>query len=188
MFAPLNAERYITDAMVKGNDGTVRHLVAPARTLLPAQPQANNKFPISPLTAFGTLLVVTIGIGIIEYYKKKICWQYDVLLYLAQGLTGLIIAFLFFFSEHPAVGSNWLVLMFNPLPLVFFAWYMKQAVGGKRCWSMWVESVMLISTLIVGIAGLQTLPVEVYLIIATLFVRLVAQYVNIPRSVSIEKK
>ena len=110
------------------------------------------------------------------------------LLYLAQGLTGLIIAFLFFFSEHPAVGSNWLVLMFNPLPLVFFAWYMKQAVGGKRCWSMWVESVMLISTLIVGIAGLQTLPVEVYLIIATLFVRLVAQYVNIPRSVSIEKK
>ena len=36
-----------------------------------------------------------------------------------QGLGGCIIAFLFFFSLHPTVGSNWLLILFNPLPLLY---------------------------------------------------------------------
>ena len=187
MFAPIYAERYIEKAVVKEPDGSERHLVAPTRTLLPAQPMPNEHFPISPMTAFGTLLVITIIISLIEYFKHKLCWQFDVLLYLAQGLTGCIIAFLFFFSEHPAVGSNWLVLMFNPLPLIFFAWYMKCATNGCRCWSIWVEACMLATTLIVGWVGLQSYPIEVYFIIATLAIRLVAQYVNTPRC-NLDKK
>lgn len=187
MFAPIYAERYIEKAVVKEADGSERHLVASTRTLLPAQPMPNEHFPISPMTAFGTLLVITIIISMIEYFKHKLCWQFDVLLYLAQGLTGCIIAFLFFFSEHPAVGSNWLVLMFNPLPLIFFAWYMKCATNGCRCWSIWVEACMLATTLIVGWVGLQSYPIEVYFIIATLAIRLVAQYVNTPRC-NLDKK
>ena len=187
MFAPIYAERYIEKAVVKEADGSERHLVASTRTLLPAQPMPNEHFPISPMTAFGTLLVITIIISMIEYFKHKLCWQFDVLLYLAQGLTGCIIAFLFFFSEHPAVGSNWLVLMFNPLPLIFFAWYMKCATNGCRCWSIWVEACMLATTLIVGLVGLQSYPIEVYFIIATLAIRLVAQYVNTPRC-NLDKK
>lgn len=187
MFAPIYAERYVEKALVKNADGSERHLAAPTCTLLPVQPMPNKNFPISPMAAFGTLLVITIIVSLIEYFKHKLYWQYDVLLYLSQGLTGCIIAFLFFFSEHPAVGSNWLVLMFNPLPLIFFAWYMKSAVNGRRCWSVWVEAFMLVATFIVGVAGLQSYPVEAYLIIATLAVRLVAQYVNIPRVQITEK-
>lgn len=184
MFAPIYAERYIEKALIKGSDGSTRHLAAPIRTLLPVQPMPVKSFPISPMWAFGTLFALAIIISAIEYARRKFCWQFDVLLYLAQGLTGCIIAFLFFFSAHPAVGSNWLVAMFNPLPLVFFAWYMKNAVAKRRCWSMWVETAMLVIAFIAGIAGLQTYPVEVYFIIATLAVRLVAQYVSIPRSAS----
>lgn len=188
MFAPVYAERFMEKALVKSADGSTRHLAAPVRTLLPAQPMPNDAFPISPMWMFGTLLALTIVISLVEYTRRKFCWQYDVLLYLAQGLTGCIIAFLFFFSAHPAVGSNWLVTMFNPLPLVFFAWYMKDAVAQRRCWSMWVEAVMLVVALVAGIVGWQTYPIEIYLIIAALAVRLIAQYVNIPRVVKGEMK
>jgi hypothetical protein len=40
-------------------------------------------------------------------------------MFLLQGLGGCIVAFLFFFSLHPTVGSNWLLIMFNPLPLLY---------------------------------------------------------------------
>lgn len=181
MFAPVYAERFMENALVKLADGSTHHLAAPVRTLLPALPMSNDTFPISPMWMFGTLLAFTVIISLVEYTRRKFYWQYDVLLYLAQGLTGCIIAFLFFFSAHPAVGSNWLVAMFNPLPLVFFAWYMKAAVTKCRCWSMWVEAAMLVVALVAGIAGWQTYPIEIYLIIAALVVRLIAQYVNIPR-------
>lgn len=184
MFAPIYAEHYMDKALVKSNDGSTRQLVKALRTLLPEQPKPVKTFPISPMWFFGMLFVCSIVVSAIEYARHRFYWQFDVLLYLAQGLTGCVTAFLFFFSEHPTVGTNWLVLMFNPLPLVFFAWYMKKAVEHSRCWSMWVEAIMLIATLFVGIAGLQHFPVEVYLIIATLAVRIAAQYVSIPRIAS----
>ena len=36
-----------------------------------------------------------------------------------QGLVGMLVAFLFFISEHPAVDSNWLIVLLNPLPLIY---------------------------------------------------------------------
>ena len=32
---------------------------------------------------------------------------------------------LFFGSEHPTLDSNWLVLLLNPLPLVFLGWTLR---------------------------------------------------------------
>jgi hypothetical protein len=40
-------------------------------------------------------------------------------LFFLQGLGGCIVAFLFFFSLHPTVGSNWMLMLFNPLPLLY---------------------------------------------------------------------
>ena len=41
----------------------------------------------------------------------------------------LLVAFLFFFSTHPTVGSNWLLWLFNPIPLFylpFLVWHEKK--------------------------------------------------------------
>ena len=87
-FAPIYAERFVTDAMIKDKDGKVRHLAAPVRTLLPAQPGVQTEesgFPISPTVVFGIILVLTIAISMAELLKKKRYWQYDVLLMVAQG-------------------------------------------------------------------------------------------------------
>lgn len=172
-FAPLYAERFMDEALVRNNDGTTRHLAAPAITLLPAQPMAKGEaFPLTPMWVFGLLFAVSLAVTLAEWRKGKYYWGFDVLLFLAQGLTGCIVAFLFFFSAHPTVESNWLVLLFNPLPLVLFPWYMKSASARKRSLLVYVESVMLAATLFVGIAGLQSFPAEVYLIIIALALRM----------------
>lgn len=172
-FAPLYAERFVDEATVRNADGTVRHLAAPAVALLPAQPAAAGEaFPLTPVWAFGILLAVSLAITLAEWRKGKYWWGFDVLLLLAQGLTGCIVAFLFFFSAHPTVGSNWLIALFNPLPLVLFPWYMKSASVGKRSVLLYVETIMLAVALIAGIAGLQSFPAEVYLIIAALALRM----------------
>lgn len=177
-FAPIYAERFVKDALIKGNDGKTRHLAAPIRTLLPAQPgvQAAEGFPLSPTTVFGILLVLTITISTAELLKKKRYWQYDVLLMVAQGLTGCIISFLFFFSSHPAVDSNWLILLFNPVPLVLFPWFMKAAANGKRSWVMYVQGAMVVLFIISAIFDVQQYPTEVYLIATTLLVRVAEHF------------
>ena len=43
-------------------------------------------------------------------------WGYDGMLLLLQGAIGVVISYLFCFSTHPTVGSNWLIAVFNPLP------------------------------------------------------------------------
>lgn len=178
-FAPIYAERFVTDAMIKDKGGKVRHLAAPVRTLLPAQPGVQteeNDFPVSPTVVFGILLVLTIAISTAELLKKKRYWQYDVLLMVAQGLTGCIITFLFFFSSHPAVGSNWLITLFNPLPLVLFPWFMKAAAMGKRSWVMYVQGTLVVLFILSAVLDVQQYPTEVYLIATALLVRVIEHF------------
>ena len=173
MFAPLYAQRFVADAKIVSADGTSRQLAAPVVTLLPAQHSAKANSYFTPLIVFTTLLVLGIALSLYEWKCKKSYWQWDALLLLVQGLVGCLITFLFFFSAHPAVSSNWLLLLFNPLPLLYFPWFMKQASLRQPTKGMYVQLGMLTLTLLVGLLGWQVFPFEVYLIIALLAVRAV---------------
>jgi hypothetical protein len=88
-------------------------------------------FPLSPLACALGLLALTVCITLWDRKRHRLAWGYDALLLTAQGLAGCIVAFLFFCSDHPAVDSNWLVLLLNPLPL-FFVWTV--ARGRRSRW------------------------------------------------------
>ena len=74
-----------------------------------------------------TFVVTTLGIK-----NGKVYWLWDVLLFGAQGIGGCVIAFLFFFSVHPTVGSNWLLMILNPLPLFYMPFMLYRAIKGKK--------------------------------------------------------
>ena len=74
-----------------------------------------------------TFVVTTLGIK-----NGKVYWLWDALLLGAQGIGGCVIAFLFFFSVHPTVGSNWMLLMLNPLPLFYLPFMVYKAIKGKK--------------------------------------------------------
>ena len=74
-----------------------------------------------------TFVVMTLGIK-----NGKVYWLWDALLFGAQGIGGCVIAFLFFFSVHPTVGSNWLLMILNPLPLFYMPFMLYRAIKGKK--------------------------------------------------------
>lgn len=171
MFAPLRARDFLAEAVVTAPDGTRRKLASSSITLLPPSALSEKAYPITPMWAFGMIFALTIALTVYERIKKRYWWQYDVLLFIAQGAAGCIIALLFCASAHPTVGSNWLISFLNPLPLLWFPWFMKKAVAGKFCRVIYLQAAFCLVAIGAGVAGLQSYPPEVYLILLTLLLR-----------------
>ncbi len=123
MFAPFYLRKFVSEAYIEREDGTRRPLVVKEVAVVDVEPQQTEPgFPLSPMACAVLFLLVNIGIAFLQVRRNKIYKAWDLLLYGAQGLAGCIIAFLFFFSSHPTVGSNWMIILFNPLPLLFIPW------------------------------------------------------------------
>lgn len=133
MFAPFYMRAYAARAYIIGKDGTCRPLVSEEIKAVQAQPSEEKKsFPISPMMSASLFLAVCVLIAWLQWRKKHLCWVWDAFLLLAQGLAGCIIAFLFFCSVHPTVGSNWLLMLFNPLPLCYLPWLIYRGIKHKK--------------------------------------------------------
>lgn len=133
MFAPfylLEAARGAT--IVRGD--SVSPLVLKECKVVDVEPDAEDEkgFPLSPVTCALVLLGATCVVGWIRVRKRRSLWGWDVLLFGAQGIAGCITAFLVFFSVHPTVGSNELVFLFNPIPLLYLPVMTWRAMKGKR--------------------------------------------------------
>lgn len=126
-FAPLVLRQDVCAARIVGNDGQVRPLVTDSTVLVQKRAvPLQQGFPWSPLACAVVLLLVTVGLSAWEWHRGKVFWPFDMVLMLLHGVAGLMVAFMFFFSTHPTVGSNWLILLLNPVPLLFIYTMMKR--------------------------------------------------------------
>lgn len=124
-FAPTIMELDLRTAILMDSAGAKR-LVTDQEMLVEARDVPLEKgFPLSPLTCCLILLALTMVCTVVDFWRGKVTWLFDAVLLSLQGLVGLLVTFMFFFSQHPTVDSNWLVLLFNPLPLVFLWWTLK---------------------------------------------------------------
>jgi hypothetical protein len=122
MFVPFYLERAVADAVVKDAGGE-RKLVASSETLLDNGVRCDEARGISdvmtPMRASLLLFVVVALLTVYGLKRERALWVLDALLFAAAGVAGCVIAFLVFFSEHPAVSPNYLLLVFHPLHLLF---------------------------------------------------------------------
>ncbi len=119
-FAPQRLMDLASAAVICDSDGTERPLVLPA--VMMVHPDHSVDFGeclISPEQAMWLLILLTLFICLLGWYKERLFFIYDCILFGLQGIAGVIITFLFLLSSHPAVDSNWIILILNPLPLVF---------------------------------------------------------------------
>ena len=131
MFAPFYMLEFARGAMIHRED-TIVPLVKAEKLLLDFSSKDEEVSLPSPWACaliWWTLTFVVMSLGI---KNGKVYWLWDVLLFGAQGVGGCIIAFLFFFSVHPTVGSNWLLMMLNPLPLFYLPFMVYKAIKGKK--------------------------------------------------------
>ena len=133
MFIPSYTEKMFTSAVIKDFEGQNRRLLKNTYQVLQAKQQPDEpEFPVDPMTFFWIVFVVSLLIVVLEQKKKKIFWGVDIVVGLLHGLAGVVVTFLFFFSVHPTVGSNWLVAVFNPLPLVWLPFSVAWTIRHKR--------------------------------------------------------
>jgi hypothetical protein len=137
-FIPEYYMNALQGAVVRNEFQDTRQLVLRNDTLVRARHnivQTEETFPFSPIElGWGMFGVALLLVGV-EFLCKKMMWMMDVLLMLVHGLAGCLICFLFFFSEHPALDSNWLIGILNPLPLILLPFVVKAA--WKYTFTLW---------------------------------------------------
>ena len=132
MFAPFYLLEAAKKATIMEGD-SLRSLVLAEKKIVDVEPEEEETgFPLSPMACVVILMGVTCLIGWLQIRIKKVIWIWDILLFGAQGLAGCVIAFLVFFSIHPTVGSNWLIILFNPIPLIYLPIMVYRAIKGKK--------------------------------------------------------
>ena len=117
-FAPLCLMGVASKAVITDNTGIQRPLVLKTETVADPDHHVDMGKPLfTPVQVAGILATLVLLLSLLGRYREKRYWLIDALLYGAQGISGIIITFMYFFSEHPAVGTNWLTIVFNPIPL-----------------------------------------------------------------------
>lgn len=149
------------------------------RQIMPAQNvMENQSFMLSPTFVFGALFIVVCLVSLYEFKRRENLACFDMILHILQGLAGVLVAFLFFFSEHPAVDSNWLVVIFNPIPLFYAGWIMFCKRNKKDNILAYINLGVLVAFLITMIICRQSFNIATYFIVLALLTRALMQSHN----------
>ena len=87
---------------------------------------------ITPLEAFSIFLLIYIAIGWYGMYKGKKAFILDRVLFFATGCVGVLLVFLWLFTDHHAAAYNWNLLWANPLHLFIAFAPLNPLQGGWR--------------------------------------------------------
>ncbi len=129
-FAPLVLAQDLDRTIILGGGFSVHNFVLEKHRLLDPKPAGDTAgSPLSPSVLAALMLAAAVTLGIWEIRHRRVFWIADTVLLLVQGLAGTVVTFVFLFSVHPTVDSNWLVWILNPLPLVGIYW---QIAGARR--------------------------------------------------------
>lgn len=132
MFAPFYLMAAIDSAKVVNGD-IERKLVVDTKEIVPAEVEQDvTNFWLTPLQASCLLFLFVLILSIYGVWKKKMLWWLDILLFGTAGLAGCVIAFLVFFSVHPTVTPNYLLILFHPIHLIYLPFMVYRAVKKKK--------------------------------------------------------
>ena len=126
---------------------------------------------LTPMQAMILLLLFVAVMCTLEFLIEHRQWWFDVLLLLVQGVMGLVVAFLFFASEHPTVGSNWQVIYLNPLPLLFLPFIIRSESKRQVSRLYYVQLAMLAAAALVLYFTGQYVQPAAWLLMAALAIR-----------------
>lgn len=171
-FAPLYLKELATTAVITDTAGIQRPLVLPYKRLVnPDHGVDFGKPAFTPIQVMWIILLLVLLFTLIGWYKNRPYWLVDVILFGAQGLGGIVIALMYFFSEHPTLDTNWLVICLNPLPLIFIPFIIYKSRHGKVSAFVICEFAVCTAFLLFSPAIPQRIEPAVLILIATFALR-----------------
>ena len=100
-FAPLIMQQDFTNTVIIDPAGTLHIFAGEKHRLVDLPPIVERpSILLSPLAIAIYLLIAVLALAAFEWRRGRIIWPVDTVLLLLQGLAGLLVAFLFFFSTH----------------------------------------------------------------------------------------
>ena len=176
-FAPRYLMRLASDAVITDTAGVERPLVLTCTGLVNPDHSVDFGKPLfTPIQVMWMVLLFTMLITILGWYRNKQFWLVDVILFGIQGLGGIIIALMFFFSEHPTLDTNWLVICLNPLPLLFLPFMVHKSRHNRISVFIICEFIVCLTFLLCTPAIPQTIEPAVMILIATFAVRALSTF------------
>ena len=170
-FIPQNFMNDLDVCYIVNADGERLPLVKNNVAVIAEIPAAVKHSNATPFNVALLLLLATFILMSCEVRKKKTFWGFDVLLMTLQGLAGCLLLFMALFSQHPAVGNNWLLLLLNPMALVLMPIYVSRIRKHKPLTIAWVQVAMAVLFFVSAICGLQVYPLPFYFCAVALTVR-----------------
>ena len=196
MFIPSVYEAELDAATISDDSGMSRKIVGQKGTIAPTTGKEESRsFPLSPLATFTIVLVFTFILCVCDLKRGKLSLWADITGLFLRGLAGFLVAFLFFFSEHPAVGSNWLVLAFNPLffimiPDLIYAVSQKKYMAKVKIKGLKYDAIelvnlsVLIFTLLMFVLPIQSLHIAMLPLVLTLLIRSITRIILLNKKVN----
>lgn len=137
MFVPMILQQAFESAKVIPEDGRDSYYLVERSVVLyvPDKPlEVELTLPwISPLACSFYLLLLVLLVSLWDVKRKKVTRLFDTVFYSMYGLTGCLLFFLMFISEHPATYPNYSAFWLNPFSLfpAVFIWVkrFKKVVG-----------------------------------------------------------
>ena len=171
-FAPLYLKNLAETAIITDTAGVQRPLALPAVRLVNPDHGVDFGRPVlTPMQVMWAMFMLVLLMSLLGWYKNKPYWLIDAILFGAQGLGGIIIALLFFFSQHPTTDTNWLVICLNPLPLVFLPFCIRKIRKGKVSLFIISEAVVCSAFLLFAPAIPQVIEPAIMILIGTFALR-----------------
>lgn len=130
MFLPDYIESFVEHATIQ-SDSAITSLVAKKKTVFEPAPSTSSVNFVHPWIAFGSLFLIVAGITLYDWRRKKISKWLDVILFGVAGLIGILLLFLWAFTDHHDAARNFNLLWAFPLHLIG-AIMLLQKSPGKR--------------------------------------------------------
>ena len=171
-FAPLHLKQLAQDAVITDTAGVERPLVLPYLRLVNPSHGVDFGTPVfTPLQVMWMLFMLVLLLTLIGWYRNKPYLLIDILLFGAQGVAGIIVALMYFFSEHPTLDTNWLVICLNPLPLIFLPFAIRKIRKGRLSVFMVYQCLVSTAFLLFSPAIPQTIEPAVMILIGAFALR-----------------
>jgi len=116
-FLPTYMEQAFANATIFEN-GVSRPLVKQSRVLLEYPKEDTQQSLFNPTIVFWLIAVVFAALTLYGFKKGKLMKGLDVAFFGILGILGLVVAFLWFFTDHSATALNWNILWAFPGHLV----------------------------------------------------------------------
>jgi uncharacterized membrane protein YqjE len=114
MFLPDYVEMFVGHARIRG-DSLEMPLAAETQIVFEGKPQQAWVAFVHPWVAFGALLVVALALSAWDWQRKKLSRWFDVFLFGATGLIGLLLLVLWLFTDHHDAAMNFNLVWAMPL-------------------------------------------------------------------------